>query len=266
VRFHTPIPRRADASSAEGQFAVVERGLSGEGGYREEPLATYPTHGWVDAGGMAILLAHLAEYELADAAGGGSGEELALTVLRSIGLISRNDNPYRQDPAGPELAIPNGQMRGRRRIEFALYPHAGDWVAGGVAAAAERYRHAFLAAPGAGVADTPWPPEHAGTDALRLTGDAVALSSLRRRDEGWLEARVVNLAADPRSAELSGGIEAAREADLRGAPGADLTIEPEGVLRLELGPAEIRTIQLRRRESPLARADLLDAGGPRQNA
>ena len=42
VRFHAPIPRRADASHAEGQFAVVERGLSGEGGYREEPLATYP--------------------------------------------------------------------------------------------------------------------------------------------------------------------------------------------------------------------------------
>ena len=28
-------------------------GMIGEGGYREEPLATYPAHGWVDAGGMA---------------------------------------------------------------------------------------------------------------------------------------------------------------------------------------------------------------------
>jgi glycosyl hydrolase family 38 len=266
VRFHAPIPRRADASHAEGQFAVVERGLSGEGGYREEPLATYPAHGWIDAGGMAILLGHLAEYELADAAEGDSGRVLALTVLRSIGLISRNDNPYRQDPAGPEIAIPGAQMRGRRRIEFALYPHAGDWVAGGVPVAAERYRHAFLAAPGTGVADTPWPPDHAGSDALLLTGDAVVLTSLRRRDDGWLEARLVNLAADPRSAELRGGIEAAREADLRGAPGASVAVGPDGVLRLELGPCEIRTIQFRRHESPVARADLLDAGGPRQNA
>ena len=31
------MPRRADRSHAEGQFAVVERGLTGEGGYREEP-------------------------------------------------------------------------------------------------------------------------------------------------------------------------------------------------------------------------------------
>jgi mannosylglycerate hydrolase len=266
VRFHAPIPRRADSSHAEGQFAVVERGLSGEGGYREEPLATFPAHGWVDAGGMAILLGHLVEYELTDAADDESGREFALTVLRSIGLISRNDNPYRQDPAGPEIAIPDAQMRGRRRIEFALYPHAGDWVAGGVPAAAERYRHAFLAAPGAGAAGGPWPPEHAGMDALGLTGDAVALSSLRRRDDGWLEARVVNLAADPRSVQLSGGITEAREADLRGAPGAGLAVDADGALRLELGPCEIRTIQLRRRESPVARADLLDAGGPRQNA
>ena len=265
VRFHAPLPRAADASHAEGQFAVVERGLSGEGGYREEPLATYPAHGWVDAGGMAILLGHLTEYELTDAPDGAVGTELALTVLRSIGLISRNDNRYRQDPAGPEIAIPDAQMRGRRRLDFALYPHAGDWVAGGVVAAAERYRHAFLSASGAGVADAPWPPEHAGRDAILLAGDAVVLSALRRLDGERLEARIVNLAADARSASLSGDIDEARDADLRGAPGATLAVEGDGVLHLELGPCEIRTIQLRRRESPVARADLLDAGGPRQS-
>jgi mannosylglycerate hydrolase len=266
VRFHAPAPRRADASHAEGQFAVVERGLSGEGGYREEPLATFPAHGWVDAGGMAVLLGHLAEYELVDATDGDPGSELALTALRSTGLISRNDNPYRQDPAGPEIPIPDAQMRGRRRIDFALYPHAGDWLAGDVVAAAERFRHPLITAPGAGPADAPWPPERAGSDALLIEGDAVTLSSLRRRDEGWLEVRVVNLAVHPRSASLRGGIEAAREADLRGAPGAELAVGTDGEVRLELGPAEIRTIQVRRRESALPRADLLDAAGPRQSA
>ena len=76
----------------------------------------------------------------------------------------------------------------------------------------------------------------------------------------------MNLAADPRSVELSGGITEAREADLRGAPGAAVAVEPDGVLRLELGPSEIRTIQLRRRELHVAKADVLDAAGPRQNA
>ena len=265
VRFHAPTPRRADASHAEGQFAVVERGMTGEGGYREEPLGTYPAHGWVDAGGLAILLGHLAEYELTDAPDAPSGRELAITVLRSIGLISRNDNPYRQDPAGPEMAIPDAQMRGRWRIDFALYPHAGDWLAGGVAAAAERYRHPFLSAPGAGVADAPWPPERAGEDALQLEADGVALTSVRRRNGGWLEVRVVNLAADARSTLLAGGIEEAREANLLGTPGTLLTVTGDGAVRFELGPSEIRTIQVRRRGTAVPQADLLDAVGPRQN-
>jgi glycosyl hydrolase family 38/alpha mannosidase-like protein len=259
VRFHAPLPRRADTSAAEGQFAVVERGRTAEGGYREEPLPTFPAHGWVDAGGLAVLLDQVTEYELTD-----GGNELAVTLLRSVGLVSRNANPYRQDPAGPELAIPKAQMRGPWRMTFALFPHVGGWSDGGVAQAAERYRHALLTAPG-GAVDGGWPPAGAGSDALALDGDGVALSSLRRRDEGWLEARIVNLAPEPRVATLRGGLREAREASLRGEPGASLSVD-EGAVRLELRPAEIRTIQLRRSETAGARVDLLDAAGPRQNA
>jgi mannosylglycerate hydrolase len=260
VRFHAALPKRAERSYAEGQFAVVERGLTGEGGYREEPLATFPAHGWVDAGGLAVLADHVVEYELTDA-----GAEIALTLLRSTGLISRNDNPYRQDPAGPEMAIPGGQMRGPHEVKFALYPHGGDWTDGGVAGTAERYRHPFVWAPGSGAADAAWPPPLAGDDGLALDGDQVALSSLRRRGDGWLEARIVNLAGDPRPAIVRGGITDAREATLRGEPGDVLPVA-DGSVRLELRPAEIRTVQLRRHETALGRPDVLDASGPRQSA
>jgi alpha-mannosidase len=258
VRFVVPLPRRSAVSHAEGQFAVVERGMTGEGGYHEEPLATYPAHGWVDAGGIALLLDHLSEYELTD-----DGRALALTVLRSIGLISRNDNPYRQDPAGPEIAIPNAQMRGRWRMTFAIAPHAGDWADGGVPAAAERYRHELVGAHGSAPADVTWPPDGAGAEAFALEGDAVELSALRRRD-GWVEARVVNLTSESRTAVLRGGIVDARDASLRGEPGAAIEVT-EGAVRLDLGPAEVRTVQVRRRETAAGRAEMLDATGPRQN-
>ncbi len=258
VRFVVPLPRHADVSHAEGQFAVVERGMAGEGGYHEEPLATYPAHGWVDAGGVALLLDHLSEYELID-----DGRALAFTVLRSMGLISRNDNPYRQDPAGPEIAIPNAQMRGRWRTTFAIAPHAGAWAEGGVVEAAERYRHELISAYGSAPPDAAWPPEDAGSDALALEGELIELSALRRRD-GWIEARIVNLSAERRSAVLRGGIVEAREASLRGEPGADIEVA-QGAARLELGPAEVRTLHLRRHETALGRAEVLDAAGPRQS-
>ena len=259
VRFHAPLPRRAAGSHAEGQFAVVERGLIAEGGYREEPLATYPAHGWVDAGGLAILLDHSSEYEV-----GAGGDDVAITLLRSIGLISRNDHPFRQDPAGPEIAIPDAQMRGRWRMAFGLFPHAGGWSDGGVPSAAERYRSDLVSTAGTGQPAAPWPPDGAGSDALAVEGDDVVLTSLRRRDDGWLEGRLVNLGGATREVRIGPDLLEAREGTLRGQPG-DVVAVSDGHLALTLGAAEIRTIQLRRRESSLGRAEVLDAAGPRQS-
>ena len=192
LRFQIPLPERTKASAAEGQFAVVERGLENEGGHGEVPLPTFPARGFVDAGGVAVLLDHVMEYEVVE------GRELALTLLRSIGLISRPDNPYREVNAGPELALPAAQCLGPWSIGFALFPHSGSWVEAGVLERMEAYQHRFLTAPGQGRQATV--PEGAG---LELTGDGVIFSALRRRGD-QLEARVVNQTAEPRTATLAG--------------------------------------------------------------
>jgi Glycosyl hydrolases family 38 N-terminal domain/Alpha mannosidase middle domain len=140
VRVHLPLQHPADRSHAEGQFAVVERGREVEGGHGEVPVPTYPAHGFVVAGGIAVLLDHVTEYELLD-------DELALTVLRSTGLISRADNPWREENAGPELPIPANQMKGPWSFSFAYLPSSED-----VHLHAEAYRHPFLVARGTGAA------------------------------------------------------------------------------------------------------------------
>ena len=183
VRFHVPLAQAASSSAAEGQFAVVERGLEAEGGHGEVPLPTFPAYGFVDAGGVAVLLDHVMEYELVD-----GGRELALTLLRSTGLISRTDHPYREVPAGPEVEIPAAQLRGPWSIGFALFPHAGAWHEAGVHEQAEHYQHPFLIAPGTGPGDE---REGRGPE---LPG--VVLSSLRRID-GKLVARVANESPHP---------------------------------------------------------------------
>ena len=144
VRFHVPLAGVATGSAAEGQYAVVERGLEVEGGHGEVPLPTFPARGFVQSEGVSVLLDHIVEYEVVD------GRELALTLLRSFGWISRNGNPYREDPAGPEMPVPAAHLLGERSMRFALMPHAGDWSTAGVIAMAERYQHGALTVRGRG--------------------------------------------------------------------------------------------------------------------
>ena len=233
LRFHVPLAAAASGSAAEGQFAVVDRGLVSEGGYGEVPLPTFPARGFVDAGGVAALLDHVTEYEIVE------GRELALTVLRSIGLISRNVNPYRAEPAGPESAIPDAQGRGPRSISFALYPHAGSWSDAGVVHQMERYQHPFRQVAGTGrskLAAREW-------RGIELLGDGVVLSSLRRTGE-WIALRLVCEHPRGRTATLRGDFEDARDADILGHPGAPLDVDG-GELRIHLAPWEIRTLLVR---------------------
>jgi len=189
VRLHVPLPQRASHSYAEGQYAVVERGLEAEGGHGEVPLPTFPASSFVSAGGVALLLEHVSEYELLD------GRELALTILRSTGWISRNTNPYREDPAGPEIAIPDAQMRGRHTFSLALYPHAGGRPGPDVLEQAERFRLPFLTAVGTGDAG-----ELAQAEGFELEGEGVVLAALRPH-----EVRVANETPERRTVRLAGG-------------------------------------------------------------
>jgi alpha-mannosidase len=188
VRAHVALPREATHTYAEGQYAVVERAPEVEGGHGEVPLPTFPAHAFVAAGGLAVLLDHVSEYELLD------GRELALTVLRSTGWISRNANPYREDPAGPEVAIPDAQMRGPWSFSFALYAYEGERPGTDVLEQAERYRLPFVALPGRG-----GPGALQQAQGVALEGDGVVLAALRRG-----EVRVVNQTAEPRTATVDG--------------------------------------------------------------
>jgi alpha-mannosidase len=183
VRVHVPLRERADHSHAEGQFAIVERGLEPEGGYGEVAIPTYPASSFVVAGGVALLLDHVTEYEVA-------GDELALTVLRSTALISRTQHPWREEPAGPALPIPAAQLRGPRSFSFAYLPGAEA-----ILEQAERYRHPFLTAEGtAPVGDL---RSHAGPV---LDGDpSVVLTAFQPG-----RARIVNESSDAQTVRFAG--------------------------------------------------------------
>ena len=241
VRLHMPLPSPAASSYAEGQFAVVERGLTAEGGGGEVPLPTFPASGFVaaggDQGGLAVLLTQPTEYELTD-----SGRELAITVLRSIGMLSRNRHALRDEPAGPQLPTPLAQCRGARSVELAVQPFRGTWHSAGVLEAAEAYRHEVLAFPGAAEVSAALPAPVTG---LTVGGQGVVLTSIRDRS-GRTELRLIAQTPIETTAVIRAGrgVRGASRCDLLGRPGEPLSVDGNGLVRLPLRGWEIATVQL----------------------
>ena len=130
LRVHLPLPSPATTSRAECAFTVVERGLTAEGRDDEYGLPTFPSRRFVSAGGLTVVHRGLLEYELVDIDGAGAGagqaaaRTLALTLLRSTGMLSRLGMSYRPFPAGPLTAIDGPQCVGPVAVEYAV--HVGD--------------------------------------------------------------------------------------------------------------------------------------------
>jgi 2-O-(6-phospho-alpha-D-mannosyl)-D-glycerate hydrolase len=240
LRVHVPLPFRAERSHGDAPFWVQERAVTAEGAGHEHPLPTFPARRFADASdgdvGIAVLLAGTPEFELVD------GTEIAVTLLRSVGWLSRQDLRLRSGPAGPAFETRGAQLKGEHRFSLALYPHAGDWKTGEVPDAAERFSLPLRAT---GLRSHAGALPHAG-EALRLEPSAVRLSALERRDSS-IEARVYN--ATPEAVEATIHVGAPLQAsrvevvDLLGKSLAKASLE-DGKIRLPLGAGQIVTIRL----------------------
>jgi alpha-mannosidase len=259
VRWHAPLPTPATESFAEGQLCVVRRGLTAEGGGGEHPIPTFPAEGFVTAGGLAVLLDQVTEYELVTgptpepgpapepgagpAPEPGAAGELAVTLVRSVGYLSRNRNAYRDEPAGPQLATPEAQCPGVVTTRFAVHLHDGPWHASGLLRLAEEYRHDLLAVPGSGSAPRAGDLARVVPGPVEVAGEGVVMAALRERD-GALEVRLVAEHPVPTEAVLSGPFAAAYRAGILGDRGRPLALTPGSPLRIPLRPFEILTVHL----------------------
>jgi alpha-mannosidase len=75
---------------------------------------------------MGLMVANrgLPEYEVIP---GEEGVTVALTLLRCVGWLSRDDMHCRRGHAGPALPTPGAQCLGTHTFEYALIPHRGGW-------------------------------------------------------------------------------------------------------------------------------------------
>ena len=190
------LPFAATRLDAEHALAVASRPLdvSALGSGAERPSPTGQHHGFVDASdgrsGVALLARGLPEHELVEPS------TLALTLVRSVGWLSRGDLACVDQAVGPIMPTPGAQERGLHRFEYALVLHDGDWLASSIVAEARR----FAAPPFAFV-----PARHGvrgarahaaiplGRPLVEVQPSAVVLSALHPPDDGaGLMVRVLN--------------------------------------------------------------------------
>lgn len=239
-------PLRAERLDADSGLAVVARPLDTAtlGAGTERPAPTGQHQRFVDVSdggrGMAVLTHGLPEHEVRREDG---GTEVALTLLRSVGWLSRGDLAVIDHAAGPILPTPAAQELGAHTFEYAVMLHSGDWSAGGVLAAARRF-----AAPPCAVSPSgkhAWPAARALVD---VAPDAVMLAAVHPAETGrGVVVRVVNTSSAPQQATLTPGF-AAREAMVIDPLERELDgrLEWSGsACKLALGPWQIATVLFR---------------------
>jgi mannosylglycerate hydrolase len=116
LRVGFPCPAPVETVRAEGHFAVARRPPrpAWSGDWFEPPHDTDHTLGAVAAGGAVVLGKGLPEYEATEEG------ELALTLLRCVGWLSRDDLSTRRGGAGPQLPVPSAQCHGDHAFEYAV--------------------------------------------------------------------------------------------------------------------------------------------------
>lgn len=72
-----------------------------------------PMQRYVGSQGFGIITKGLTEYEVFQ-------NNLAITLLRSTGIISNPKNPARSTPAGPPIEVPEAQQLGKNTAEFSI--------------------------------------------------------------------------------------------------------------------------------------------------
>jgi len=212
------VPFSTDHVHAEQAFDVTPRGLDGRAAMApprrtadgiEDPGATAPQQGFVllhadssgDDGnkagyGLALTNVGLHEYEAYRSADG-TGTTVALTLLRCVGWLSRDDLSTRRGGAGPQMAVPEAQCPGKHTFSYSLLPYAGAWQD---VVAEARQAHLPLRAVTASQASGPLP---SSASFLSLDAPGVQVSALKGAEDGdGIVLRLFNVGDDLASGTL----------------------------------------------------------------
>lgn len=242
-----PTAVEADHVWSDGHFLVNRRPLpepdAGKG-WVQPPPGTYPQQEYSlvqdGSGGLAVLNRGLPEIE---ALPGDDGcVELALTLLRSVGWLSRDDfDSRRRSNAGPTLFTPEAQCPGTQVMRYAVLAFEGDFRDAGVRSWSRRYRVDPVTVQGVATGSVA-----GGRSLVRQESGTATITAIKKHDvRDTLVVRLYNPYDRPIAESLitDGAITGAWTTDLLENREAalptrdrrlDLTLGPHGIVTVEL--------------------------------
>jgi mannosylglycerate hydrolase len=246
LRVHFPTHLETQSSHAEGQFAVIQRPVDSESAtesWMEQPVSTHPQISFVDVSdgesGLTIANRGLPEFEVLR---GDRGVDVALTLLRCVGWLSRDDLATRQGAAGPLLPTPGAQMLGTHTFEYAIIPHAGAWE--------EAVHHAnWFARP----LQARWTARHDGVlgpeqSFVQVSPRSLLVSALKNAEDGGGDVvlRLFNISGSPVKGAVRVFFPVARAelANLAEEAISVVDVGEDGALSVDVGAHQIVTLRL----------------------
>jgi hypothetical protein len=121
TRMLIKLPKPAIHSLADAPFGSVERPAVLSPNHGRDKLTVYPAQKFILAGGLAVLVDRVTEYEILPGT-----NELAITIVRSHGALSVGHPKYRQGGAGPRIATAASQVQKEIVWDFAIMPWNED--------------------------------------------------------------------------------------------------------------------------------------------
>ena len=234
VRFRAPGATVEAPVRVEGHFTVLRRPARppATSGWVETPAGSHHTLGAVAAGDLAVFGRGLPEYEAVPA--GDGALDVALTLLRCVGWLSRDDVQERSGHAGPEIAVSDAQCLGEHAFEYAIAFGAGSWSEVELLAASEDFRYPLEVGP-------------PGVDAHDLLGfdERLAFSALKGAADGeGVILRVFNPGAEPVDAALRTSAARTERVRLDESAGAEGRRGDSDGAGDPVAPGEIRSIRI----------------------
>jgi mannosylglycerate hydrolase len=127
LRVHFPAPFGCSTAVYDGHYELVERSVhlpTYDDTWQEQPRPEVPQREFtvVQNTNTSLMVANrgLPEVEVHETNSGNA--EIALTLLRCVDWMSRDDLSTRKGHAGPMVATPDAQMRGRHQFDYSIIP------------------------------------------------------------------------------------------------------------------------------------------------